>query len=204
MMPTRQPVLGQTGFRIAAPYGLVFGEPGGTTHANIELPTSSVTLQAGISDLANSDFTGRGTWSIVSQPPGANAGLSGGTVYIFVSLRANVTNMSVPGDYLFQINVTNPGHPDLTAQILCTVKPASSPPVISSITALPTGVTLPVNSLQLSAYHQRLDQPTIAPLVGGENSSDRGKTAVRPSRRDQHDRQQFESSRQLHLHSARL
>ena len=34
------PVLGQTGFRIAAPYGLVFGDPSGTTHANIELPTS--------------------------------------------------------------------------------------------------------------------------------------------------------------------
>ena len=85
-----------------------------TTHANIELPTSSVTLQAGISDLANSDFTGRGTWSIVSQPAGANAGISGGTVYIFVSIRANVTNMTVPGDYVFQLIVTNPAPPNLT------------------------------------------------------------------------------------------
>ncbi len=145
-----QPVLGQTGFRINAPYGLVFGDPTGTTHAVIELPTSSATLQAGISDLANSDFTGRGTWSMVSEPAGANAGVTS-TTYVFVSLRANVTNMTVPGDYLFQINVTNPGHPDLTAQILCTVKPASSAPVISSITASPASVTLPVNSLQLSA-----------------------------------------------------
>jgi hypothetical protein len=144
------PVLGQTGFRIAAPYGLVFGIPGSVTHATIELPTTSAILQAGIADLANSDFTGRGTWSLVSQPPGANAGVSS-TTYIFVSLRANVTNMSVPGDYLFQINVTNPGHPDLTAQILCTINPASSPPVISSITASPASVTLPTNSLQLSA-----------------------------------------------------
>lgn len=144
------PVLGQTGFRIAAPYGLVFGYPGSVTHATIELPTTSAILQAGISDLVNSDFTGRGTWSLVSQPAGANAGV-GSTVYIFVSLRANVTNMTVPGDYLFQINVTNPGHPDLTAQILCTINPASSPPVISSITASPAGVTLPTNSLQLSA-----------------------------------------------------
>jgi hypothetical protein len=144
------PVLGATGFRIAAPYGLVFGDPGGTTHANIELPTSSATLQAGIADLANSDFTGRGTWTLVSQPAGANAGV-GGTVYIFVSIRANATNMTVPGDYLFQVNVTNPGHPDLTAQILCTVYPASSAPLISSITASPAGVTLPTNSLRLSA-----------------------------------------------------
>jgi putative Ig domain-containing protein/K319-like protein/glycosyl hydrolase family 30 len=146
-----QPIIGQTGFRIAAPYGLVFGPPGSTTHATIELPTSAVTLQAGISDLANSDFTGRGTWSIVSQPAGANAGLSSDTVYIFVSLRANVTNMTVPGDYLFQINVINPGHPDLTSQILCTVNPATSPPVISSITAVPAGLMLPANTLQLSA-----------------------------------------------------
>jgi hypothetical protein len=144
------PVLGQTGFRINAPYGLVFGAPSGTTHATIELPTSSVTLQAGISDLANSDFTGRGTWSLVSQPAGANAGVSS-TTYIFVSLRANVTNMTVTGDYLFQINVTNPGHPDLIAQILCTVHPASSAPVIASITASPPGATLPTNTIQLSA-----------------------------------------------------
>jgi hypothetical protein len=144
------PVLGQAGFRINAPYGLVFGAPSGITHATIELPTSTATLQAGISDLASSDFTGRGTWSLVSQPPGANAGV-GSTTYIFVSLRANVTNMTVVGDYLFQINVTNPGHPDLTAQILCTVHAASSPPVIGSITASPPSVTLPTNSLQLQA-----------------------------------------------------
>jgi hypothetical protein len=145
------PVLGQTGFRIAAPYGLVFGDPARTTHATVELPTSSVTLQAGISDLANSDFTGRGTWSILSQPAGANAALSGGTVYIFVSIRANVTNMTVPGDYVFQLIVTNPAPPNLTNQIICTVKPASSPPVISSITATPASITLPMNTVQLSA-----------------------------------------------------
>jgi hypothetical protein len=144
------PVLGATGFRIASPYGLVFGLPSGTTHATIELPTSSATLQAGISDLANSDFTGRGQWTLVSQPAGANAGVSS-TTYIYVSLRANVTNMTVPGDYLFQINVTNTGQPDLVARILCTVHPPSSAPLISSITASPPSLTLPASTLQLSA-----------------------------------------------------
>jgi hypothetical protein len=144
------PVLGATGFRIAAPYGLVFGLPSGTTHATIELPTSSVTLQAGISDLANTDFTGRGQWTLLSQPAGATAGVSS-TTYIFVSLRATVTNMTAPGDYLFQINVTNAGHPDLVAQVLCTVHPASSAPVISAITASPPNLTLPTSALQLSA-----------------------------------------------------
>jgi hypothetical protein len=147
---TPPPVLGQTGFRIAAPYGLVFGPPTNTTHAIIELPTSSVTLQAGISDLENSDFTGRGTWSLVSEPPGANAGVSS-TTYIYVSLRANATNMTVTGDYVFQINVTNPGNPDLIAQIICTVNPATSPPVISSITATPPTMTLPTNAIQFFA-----------------------------------------------------
>ncbi len=148
---TPAPVLGQSGFRISAPYGLVFGDPSLTTHANIELPTSSVTLQTGIADLSNSDFTGRGTWSILSQPAGANAGISGGTVYIFVSIRANVTNMTIPGDYVFQLVVTNPAPPDLTNQIICTVHPTNSAPLIGSITATPNGVTLPVNSIQLSA-----------------------------------------------------
>jgi hypothetical protein len=147
---TPPPVLGQTGFRINAPYGLIFGDPSGTTHANIELPTSSAILQAGISDLANSDFTGRGAWSLVSQPAGANAGV-GSTTYIFVSIRAAVTNMTVPGDYVFQVNVTNPGHPDLTAQIICTVHPASSAPIIGSISASPSNAVLPTNSIQLSA-----------------------------------------------------
>ncbi len=65
-----QPVLGQSGFRFATPYGLVFGDPSRTTHAVVELPTTSATLQVGISDIPNSDFTGRGTWSLVSQPAG--------------------------------------------------------------------------------------------------------------------------------------
>ena len=154
------PVLGQTGFRIAAPYGLVFGDPSGTTHAVIEQLTSSAILQAGISDLANSSFAGRGTWSLVSQPATANAGVDS-TIYIFVSLRCNATNMTVPGDYLFQINVTNSGHPNLTAQILCTVKPATTAPVISSITATPPSVTLPTNSLLLSSI---TSGPTNQPL----------------------------------------
>jgi hypothetical protein len=144
------PVLGPTGFRIAAPYGLVFGNPSGTTHAHIELPTSAATLQVGISDLANSDFTGRGLWSVVSQPAGANVTLSS-TTYIYVSIRANVSGMTVPGDYVFQVNVTTPGQPDLIAQIICTVNNATSAPVISSLTALPSGITLPTTSLQLSA-----------------------------------------------------
>ena len=167
-----QPVLGQTGFRIGAPYGLVFGNPSGTTHAVIELPTSSATLQAGISDLANSDFTGRGTWSLVSQPTGGNAGVSS-TTYIFVSLRANVTNMTVTGDYLFQINVTNPGHPDLTAQILCTVQPGEFPAGHQLHHRLPGRHDAANEFAAALGGHQRLHQSAAAPLVGRQNRSRR-------------------------------
>ena len=135
------PVMGQAGFRIAAPYGLVFDNPGIATHSNIELPTSAVTLQAGISDIPNSDFTGRGTWTIVSQPSGGVASI-GSTTYIYVSIRANVTGMTVPGDYVFRVNVTDPGHPDLVQQIICTVHPASAAPVIGTITASPAITTV--------------------------------------------------------------
>jgi len=144
------PVLGGTGFRIAAPYGLVFGDPKATTHAQIELPTTSVIVQAGIGDIADSDFKGRGTWSLVSQPAGAEAVVSA-TTYIYVSLRAQVTNMTVTGNYVFQINVTSPGHPDLVAQIVCTVNPATSAPVVGSIRASPPGLTSPASAAQLSA-----------------------------------------------------
>ena len=144
------PVLGNAGFRIGLPYGLVFGAVGEVTHANIELPTSSATLQVGISDLANSDFTGRGTWTLISQPAGGTASV-GATTYIFVSIRAMVTGMTVPGDYVFQVNVTNPGFPDLTTQIICTVHPASLAPVINSIIPSPAVVTLPSETTLLTA-----------------------------------------------------
>ncbi|MDP4229315.1 MAG: T9SS type A sorting domain-containing protein [Bacteroidota bacterium] len=144
------PMIGQAGFRFAAPYGLVFSDPGDTTHANVELPVSSAILQVGIGDLANSDFSGRGKWTLVSQPAGANAKVDT-TIYIFISIRAQVTNMTVPGDYVFHVAVTNPGHPDLTSMVICTVHPASTGPVINSISANPAKVTLPESSTQLTA-----------------------------------------------------
>ena len=144
------PVLGSAGFRVASPYGLIFGAIGEMTHANIELPTSSATLQVGISDLANTDFTGRGTWTLLSQPPGGTATV-GATTYIFVSIRAMVSGMTVPGNYVFQVNVTNPGFPNLTTQITCTVHPQSLAPIISSVTAFPASVTLPSETTLLTA-----------------------------------------------------
>jgi hypothetical protein len=59
--------------------------------------------------------------------------------------------MTVPGDYVFQINVTNPGYPDLVAQVVCTVSPTTAAPVISSIMASPPRLVSPATTAQLSA-----------------------------------------------------
>src|ERR1019366_66951 len=69
--------------------------------------------------------------------------------------------MTVPGDYTFQVNVTNPGHPDLTAQVICTVNPASAAPVISSITPSPASLTLPASASQLSAVTSGSTNPPL-------------------------------------------
>jgi hypothetical protein len=144
------PVMGNPGFRIDAPYGLVFADPPTETHANVELPTSSATLQAQIGDLANDAFDGRGKWTLVSEPQGAHAVIDT-TIYIFISIRANASGMTVPGDYVFQINVTNPGHPDLVGQCIFTVHPASEGPIINSASATPPFVTLPTDSSKLTS-----------------------------------------------------
>ncbi len=143
-------MIGQAGFRFAAPYGLVFTNPGDTTHANIELPTSSAILQVGVGDLAGSDFTGRGKWTLVSQPAGANA-IVDSTIYIYISIRAQVTGMTVPGDYVFRVVVKDTPYPDLTTIVKCTVHSASQPPVISSITPLPSVLMLPESETKLTA-----------------------------------------------------
>jgi len=103
---------------------------------------------------------------VVSQPAGASVTLSG-TTYIYASVRANVSGMTTPGNYVFQVNVTNPGHPDLTAQIICTVNNATSAPVISSITASPTSMTLPTSATQLMAITSGSTKSTFETLVGG-------------------------------------
>ncbi len=151
-------VLSDAGFKIPAPYGLVLTRFPDTTHANIELPTPMITLQCGIADLANSDFSGHGTWSIASQPAGANT-VIGLTTFISGNLRSGIPGsfqtfvivMDAPGDYVFHLEVTNPPYPNLSTQIVCTVHPASSAPVIIAITPAPAVLTLPESSTLLMA-----------------------------------------------------
>lgn len=140
--------IGQSGFRFAQPYGLVFAGNPDTTIANIELPTSTCTLQVGISDLAGSNFSGRGKWTLESAPVGSKVKIDT-TIFIYVSIRAQVSNMDIPGEYVFRVVVKDPPYQDLATVIKCILHPTSSAPVISSITANPAKLTLPLNSTQL-------------------------------------------------------
>ncbi|HVZ38851.1 MAG TPA: hypothetical protein VHI13_06215 [Candidatus Kapabacteria bacterium] len=145
------PVLGYTGFRLAAPYGVVLDLPradGVPLHTNIALPTSSGVLQANISDLENDTLTAQ--WTVVSQPPTASVALSG-TISIYASFRSNITNMTVPGDYVFQIAVSDRSHAPVIAQVICTVHPQNTPPVIGSVAASPGVLSLPATTTQLTA-----------------------------------------------------
>lgn len=143
------PLLGVTGFRMPAPYGYAMDYPEGTpVHANIALPTSLVTLSANVSDLEGDRLTG--DWSVVRQPAGAAVTL-GPTLFLYASFRSTVTGMTVPGDYVFQIAVRDRFHPAVIMQVICTVHPPNSAPVVISIAAANGQLTLPASATQLSA-----------------------------------------------------
>lgn len=145
------PTLGFTGFRLASPYGVVLDAPnpgGKPLHTTITLPTSTSILQANISDLENDPITG--LWTIVSQPPGGVAVLDTMT-YIYASIRTIVTKMTVPGDYVFQVEIHDTANPPSRCQVICTVLPTNVPPVIATIQATPPTVVFPVHASELSA-----------------------------------------------------
>ncbi len=85
----------------------------------------------------------------MSQPAGAAAAL-GKTSFIYSSFRATPTGMTVVGDYTFQIVVRDPTH-TVTKQVICSVGPRNSPPVIDSIAASPANLTLPASTTRLAA-----------------------------------------------------
>ena len=145
------PVLGHTGFRFDAPYGTVLDPPNparAALHTNVALPTSTGTLQANVSDLENDPLTAK--WTVVSQPAGAAVTLSD-TTYIYVSFRSRISHMTVPGDYVFQIAVSDGHHAPVTARVSCTVRPPNTPPVINAIAASPAVLTRPASTAQMTA-----------------------------------------------------
>jgi len=119
----------------------------------VTLPTNSTDLRAGADDLEGDPLTYR--WSVVSQPAGAAAILTAPT-----GPRCRVANMTVPGDYVFRFEVSDPTH-TVSELLKVTVYPENTAPVISSLAASPASITLPVKSTNLSATTSDPDGDTI-------------------------------------------
>jgi len=110
----------------------------------VTLPTSNTSLRGCGLDLEGDPVTVR--WTVVSQPSGAAAQLSSPT-----SAPCEVTNMTVVGDYVFKLKVSDPTH-GTSKNHTVTVHPVNvHAPNISSAGASPSTIALPTAGTNLFA-----------------------------------------------------
>jgi O-glycosyl hydrolase len=108
------------------------------------LPASSTQLRGAGMDVEGDPLSYR--WSVLSEPPGADALLAAPT-----TATCPVTNMTVAGDYVFQLELSDPTH-TVAAELTVTVYPANpSAPTIVNAVAAPAAITLPAGTTRLSA-----------------------------------------------------
>jgi len=108
------------------------------------LPNSATQLRSGGWDLESDPLTYR--WSIVSQPPSANAVLS-----TPAQARCDLSNLTVAGDYVLRLELSDPTH-TVSEDLTIPVYPANpSAPVISSASASPSTLKLPDSRTSLTA-----------------------------------------------------
>jgi O-glycosyl hydrolase len=110
----------------------------------ITLPSSSTQLRCAGLDLEGDPLSYR--WVLTSQPTGASASLAAPT-----ATNCQVTGMTVAGDYVFTIEVSDPTHTVVRELTVPFYPPNPSTPVISSAIASPARVTLPTETTLLSA-----------------------------------------------------
>jgi hypothetical protein len=110
----------------------------------VTLPADGTELRCAGLDLEGDALAYR--WSLLSQPAGASALLaSPGTA------TCKVTNMTVAGDYIFQLELSDPAH-TVSENLTVTVYPQNpSAPTILNAAASPATVTLPAEAILLSA-----------------------------------------------------
>ncbi len=118
----------------------------------VTLPQSSTTLRAGSWDLENDPRTYQ--WSIVSQPPGAAASLA-----TPASASCAASNMTVPGDYVFEVAVSDPTH-TVTQQLTVPVYPLNTAPEITPASG-PVRVFPPATGASLFLVTSDPDGDTI-------------------------------------------
>jgi len=121
----------------------------------VTLPASSTELRGGAIDLENDPLSYR--WILISQPRGASASLVSPT-----NTKCKVTNMTVAGDYIFNLEVSDPTH-TVSENLTVTVYPQNpSAPVITNAGASPDNITLPADNTLLSAITSDPDGDPIS------------------------------------------
>ncbi len=108
------------------------------------LPTSSTQLRCAGVDLEGDPLTYR--WSVLSQPVGAAALLA-----TPATAACPVTNMTVAGDYVFQLELSDPTHTVAQKLTVTVYPPNPSAPTIASAAAVPATLTLPAEATRLLA-----------------------------------------------------
>lgn len=91
-------------------------------------------------------------WEVVSQPEGANAVLASPT-----STPCSVSNLTVPGEYLFRITATDANNSN-TDSISVTVHDRNNAPVINSLTAGSVNLKSSVGETTLTAITEDADR----------------------------------------------
>jgi len=110
----------------------------------VTLPTSNTQLRCAGIDMEGDPLAYR--WSVLSQPVGAAALLAAPT-----AAACPVTNMTVAGDYVLQIELSDPTH-TVSQKLTVTVYPPNpSAPMILNAAAAPATLRLPAETTRLSA-----------------------------------------------------
>jgi len=121
----------------------------------ITLPASSTQLRCAGLDLEGDPLSYR--WTLASQPLGASASLAGPT-----TTNCHVTGMTVAGDYVFGLEVSDPTHTVLENLTVTVYPPNPSAPTISSATASPAMITLGADGTRLLATTRDADGDPIS------------------------------------------
>jgi hypothetical protein len=85
-------------------------------------------------------------WSVMNEPDGPNAALTSRD-----ASATSATGLTVAGDYVFQVELSDPSHTGEEKLIVTVDPPNPSAPTILSAAAAPTALTLPVATTRLSA-----------------------------------------------------
>ena len=121
----------------------------------ITLPTSSTQLRCAGLDLEGDLLSYR--WTVASQPAGASVSLAAPT-----ATNCQVTGMTVTGDYIFTVEVSDPTHTVVRELTVPVYPPNPSAPVISNAVASPAVITLPADATRLSANTSDADGDSLS------------------------------------------